>query len=140
MPALFTMTSRPPNRSTAVDTRLSTSAARVKVADDDARAFGNESPGYRETQPLRAAGDDRRLAAQHRHLSPLTVQSSCSLVGRPPDRHTSYFIYDFAVVPPPPQKEPRFMTTDAGEPLGRRAADEVVSDEDFAYILAQTRD
>jgi acyl-CoA dehydrogenase len=43
------------------------------------------------------------------------------------------------------------MTTDAGEPLGRRAADtdeplgrraadEVVSDEDFAYILAQTRD
>ena len=32
------------------------------------------------------------------------------------------------------------MTTDAGEPLGRRAADEVVSDEDFADILAQTRD
>ena len=43
------------------------------------------------------------------------------------------------------------MTTDAGEPLGRRAADtdeplgrraadEVVSDQDFAYILAQTRD
>jgi acyl-CoA dehydrogenase len=32
------------------------------------------------------------------------------------------------------------MTTDADEPLGRRAADEVVSDQDFAYILAQTRD
>jgi acyl-CoA dehydrogenase len=33
-----------------------------------------------------------------------------------------------------------FMTTDDDEPLGRRAADEVVSDRDFADILAQTRD
>jgi acyl-CoA dehydrogenase len=32
------------------------------------------------------------------------------------------------------------MTTDDDEPLGRRAADEVVSDRDFADILAQTRD
>jgi acyl-CoA dehydrogenase len=32
------------------------------------------------------------------------------------------------------------MTADADQPLGRRAADEVVSDQDFAYILAQTRD
>jgi acyl-CoA dehydrogenase len=32
------------------------------------------------------------------------------------------------------------VTTDAGQPLGRRAADEAVSDQDFAYILGQTRD
>ena len=103
IPALLTMMSRPPNRSTAAATNASTSAAevtshrtaaatsappepggcglgrcQVEITQHHPGALGHEPLGDRQAQTLRSAGHDRSTTCQQRHV---ITRPQCSSAG-----------------------------------------------------------
>src|SRR5277367_3545698 len=113
MPALLTMMSRPPNRSTAAATSASTSAPEVTahrhsdvvaaelrnrgfgcleihVAEHDPRALADEALRDGETQSLCTTGDNCGLTGQQRHT--ITVLPSTPRTRDIIAHHISYMI------------------------------------------------